>query len=380
MKRGGITVKKRVLIIAEHDLTSKGGIQQNMQSVTTHLADRYDFDVVVFTNMTEQEKKGYAQYKNIYCVPCDVTGRKIVRLIENILRPFKLSKAARRILNDNQYCAIHCHDTLKAPLFLLEAKKKNVPVRIMHCHNPSEKDPVGFLKKMYYNFMESLVNPTTNVKIGCSKDACKSTYGEQSSKSFVVNNEIDLSCFDPNKYDSVEYDKLNFIHVGRFTHQKNHEFLLNVFHGIHNIYPHANLKLVGWGVLDKDIRDQIDKLGLHESVTILPPDSNIPLLMSQASYMIFPSRYEGLGRVLIEAQSMNIMCFASNCIPEETDLGLCDYLDLDSGSEKWIEHIVDFIHNGKRTSREIDRKKQSAFDVKNIIQTYADIYEGVYCE
>lgn len=373
-------MKKRVLIIAEHDLTSKGGIQQNMQSITTHLSDKYDFDVVVFVNMSEHEKKAFWQYKNIYCVPCNVSGGRIDRLIENILRPFKLSKAARRILNDNQYCAIHCHDTLKAPLFLLESKKKNVPVRIMHCHNPSEKDPVGFFKKKYYRFMESLVNPTTNVKIGCSKDACNSTYKEQSSKSFVVNNEIDLSRFDPSKYESVRYDELNFIHVGRFTHQKNHEFLLNVFHDVHNTFPQSNLTLVGWGELDKDIRKQIDKLGLNDSVAIMPSDSNIPLLMSQANYMIFPSIYEGLGRVLIEAQSMNIMCFASNCIPEETDLGLCDYLSLDSGFEEWAHEIIDFISSGKRKSRAIDKKKQNAFDVNNVIQIYADIYEGVYCE
>ena len=77
---------------------------------------------------------------------------------------------------------------------------------------------------------------------------------------------------------------------------------------------------------------------------------------------------------------MNIMCFASNCIPEETDLGLCDYLDLNSGADSWSRHIVDFISGDVRTSREINKEKQSAFDVKNIIQTYVDIYEGIYCE
>lgn len=373
-------MKKRVLIIAEHDLTSKGGIQQNMQSITTHLVDRYDFDVVVFTDMTEYEKKAFWQYKNIYCVPCDVVDNRIKRIIENVLRPFRIAYVARKLFRENKYSAIHCHDTLKAPLFLLEAKKNNVPIRIMHCHNPSEKDPVGCLKRIYYSFMESLVNPTTNVKIGCSQDACKSTFGVQASKSFVVNNEIDLSRFDPNKFDGVKDNKLNFIHVGRFTHQKNHEFLLNVFRGVYDAFPQSKLTLVGWGVLDKEIREQIDTLGLHDAVTILPPDSNIPLLMSQVNYMIFPSRYEGLGRVLIEAQSMNIMCFASNCIPEETDLGLCDYLDLNSGADSWSRHIVDFISGDVRASREIDKEKQSAFDVNNIIQTYVDIYEGVHCE
>lgn len=372
--------KKRILIIAEHDLTSKGGIQKNMQTITTRLADKYDFDVVVFTGMLEQEKRSFGQYKNIFCIPCDISDSKIERIIENIFRPIRIIRAARKILTENRYDAIHCHDTLKAPLFLLEAKKKNVPVRIMHCHNPSKKDPVGFIKGIYYNLVQSLVNPTTNVKIGCSKDACRSTFGEQASKSFVVNNEIDLSYFDPKKYKSIGHDSLSFVHIGRFTHQKNHKFLLEVFSGIHDIFPDSKMALVGWGELDTEIHNQIEKLGLQEAVMILPPDSDIPFLLSQANYMIFPSRYEGLGRVLIEAQSMNTMCFASSCIPEETDLGLCDYLDLDSGPEKWVQHIADFIRCDKRASRVIDKEKQSAFDVNNIIQTYADIYEGVYCE
>lgn len=373
-------MKKRVLIIAEHDLTSKGGIQKIIQIITTHLVDRYDFDVVVFTDMTEYEKRAYGQYKNIYCIPCDVVDSRIKRIIENLLRPFRILRVARKLFRETQYAAIHCHDTLKAPLFLLEARKNHVPVRIMQCHNPLEKDPVNFFKGIYYSLMKFMVNPTTNVKIGCSEDACKSTFGIQASKSFVVNNAIDLSCFDLNKYECIEDEKLNFIHIGRFTYQKNHEFLLNVFRGVYDVLPQSKLTLVGWGRLDKEIREQIVALGLHDAVTILPPDSNIPLLLSKANYMIFPSRYEGLGIVLIEAQSMNIMCFASNCIPKETDLGLCDYLNLTSGADSWSKYIVDFITGDMRTSRELDKEKQSAFDVCNIIETYAEIYEGVHCE
>lgn len=373
-------MKKRVLIIAEHDLTSKGGIQHVIQSITSHLTDRYDFDIVVFTYMTEDEKKSFGQYKNIYCIPCDNAASKIERIIENISRPFRIILVARKILRKNKYTAIHCHDTLKAPLFLLEARRYKVPIRIMQCHNPLEKETVAFPKKIYYSIMKSLVNPMTNVKIGCSKDACKSIFGKEASKSFVVNNSVDLLRFNSDKYSVRDPDTINFIHVGRFTYQKNHEFLLKVFRSVNNYLPQSRLTLIGWGKLSKKINEQIDTLKLHSVVTILPPDFDIPLLMSKANYMIFPSRYEGLGIALIEAQSMNIMCFASDCIPRETDIGLCDYLPLEDGIEGWTKYIVDFIHGRIRENRKLSKEKQEKFDVNRIIETYAEIYEGVHCE
>ena len=44
--------------------------------------------------------------------------------------------------------------------------------------------------------------------------------------------------------------------------------------------------------------------------------------MASLDVFIFPSKYEGLGIVLIEAQAAGIPCVVSNKIPNEADLGL----------------------------------------------------------
>lgn len=372
-------MKKRILIIAEYDLTSKGGIQFIIESITKNLANKYDFDIVVFTHMTVEEKSKYKQYKNIYCLPCNIQNKKIIRILENLTRPFRILKLARKLFKENSYAVVHGNDTLKAPLLFLEAKRKKVPIIIMQCHNPLKREKVSFLKGLYYKSVTSLVNITTNVKIGCSKDACKSTFKKDFNKSFVVNNSIDLKRFSLKKYKKID-DTINFIHVGRFTYQKNHKFLLEVFYKIYKKYSKVNLTLIGWGELEEDIHNQIDKLELNNVVKILPSSTDVSLAMREADYMIFPSRYEGLGIALIEAQSMEVMCFASDCIPKETDLGLCDYLAINSGVENWANYIINFISKDLRKNKKLDKIKQSKFDIKNVIKVYSDIYEGVYCE
>lgn len=369
-------MNNQVLIVAEHDLTSKGGIQRNVASVTQRLSGEFIFDAVVFTHMEEEEKRTFSNYRDIYCIPCDQAKGRLFKLLENLTRPLRILYRAAQIIKKNKYDAIHCHDMKKAPILLWAAKKRGVPVRIMHCHNPAEGEPVHGIRKFYFDRIGALVNPCSNVKIGCSRDACDSIFRDQAPKAFVVNDGIDLTYFDPLKFKKGPHDTINFIHVGRFTYQKNHEFLLRVFREINKALPHTRLTLVGWGKLEDQIYRDIASLGLKDVVRLLPGDSDIPECMSRADYMIFPSRYEGLGDVLIEAQSMEIMCFAADCVPRETDLGLCDYLSLDSGSGRWAEYIIRFIESSERAERHLDKEKQAAFDVAVIISTYAAIYRG----
>ena len=371
-------MKKKILSVSEHDLDSKGGIQHVMESIGLRLSDEFDIDAISFKEMTNNEKSIFSYYKNIYCINCDSNNR-IKRIIENIFRPFKLYFSAKRIIQKGKYTAVHVHDTLKGAWFLRAAAKCNVPVRIMHCHNPEVKDPVNFLKRRYSQKMRDWIIKYSNVKIGCSQDACKSIFGEHSFNAFVVNNETDMSIFDLNKYPKMQNDGIiRFIHVGRFTYQKNHEFLIDTFSAIHDKLPNTQLTLVGWGQLEKNIREKIQNLLLTNFVYFKPANSNIAEEMSQADYMIFPSRYEGLGRVLIEAQIMNVMCFASDCVPQETNLGLCDYLPLNKGTAFWAQYIIEFIFNQNKSSKILNNEKVALFDINNIMKIYSDIYNGKY--
>ena len=89
--------------------------------------------------------------------------------------------------------------------------------------------------------------------------------------------------------------------------------------------------------------------------------------------MIFPSKYEGLGIVLIEAQVSNVPCFISDVIPNEADLGLCTKLSLDKGAKNWAININNYINN-QSYNYKLDYEKVKKFDINTVSRSMENIY------
>ena len=60
--------------------------------------------------------------------------------------------------------------------------------------------------------------------------------------------------------------------------------------------------MVGQGELEQDIRNQVARLGLQDSVKFLGSRSDVGAVLTAMDAFLFPSFYEGFGTVIIEAQ------------------------------------------------------------------------------
>lgn len=151
-------------------------------------------------------------------------------------------------------------------------------------------------------------------------------------------------------------------HVGRFNFQKNHSFLLRVFKKVKEICNEAHLLLVGDGELESQIRGFLKENGLDSSVTILSHRDDIPDLMNIMDVFVFPSIFEGLGIVLIEAQAVGVRCVVSDAVPKEafvTDNIVA--LSLEDRVENWAETILnrDRLYSSRPNRlSEYDMKKE----------------------
>lgn len=199
----------------------------------------------------------------------------------------------------------------------------------------------------------------------------------------VLHNGIDLERFNRSNYNELEIlktlniKKESFIigHVGRFSKEKNHKFILRVFREIIKVRPDAHLIFIGTGELEKSIKNDVRDLGLNNCVSFLGNRSDIPDLLSIMDVFLFPSLYEGTGIALIEAQAMGLKCVISDSIPKEAIItNKVKSLSLNSPIEEWCRCILE---NNKETgSIDLQKNRDSfkKYDMKTVIKKLEELY------
>ena len=158
--------------------------------------------------------------------------------------------------------------------------------------------------------------------------------------------------------------------VGRFHEQKNHEMIVDIFEKVSENRKDAYLLLVGKGQNTRQlIEERLKSKGLWDHTSIIQDRKDIPEIMSAMDVFLFPSRWEGFGNVLIEAQSVGLHCVISDKVPESVIVSdNVTVVGLDESISKWVERLKD------NAPRERVISDISRFDMANSIAKLQDIY------
>ena len=194
--------------------------------------------------------------------------------------------------------------------------------------------------------------------------------------SLVLNNGIDFSKFETaqpkevvREREGIPKDAYVIGHVGRFNALKNHGFIVEIFSEIYKKNPNAFLLLVGNGSLREQTEIQLKQLGLENRYKILSNRTDIPDLMNCMDKFLFPSKYEGLGIVLIEAQKIGLECIISSVVPDAAIVSnLIKKVDLRESAEVWAEEIVNFSVD------HVTYQKIEEWDMKQVVLRLEEIY------
>ncbi len=168
--------------------------------------------------------------------------------------------------------------------------------------------------------------------------------------SLVLNNGIDFSVFEKalpkdvvRKREGIPADAYVIGHVGRFNKQKNHKLLVETFAEIYKKNEKAFLLMIGNGSLQQQTEDRLKELGLQDRYMILSKRTDIPDLMNAMDKFVFPSNYEGLGIVLIEAQKIGLECVISHVVPDAAIVSnLVKKVSLGASAAEWAEEALNF--------------------------------------
>ncbi|MEO0688626.1 MAG: glycosyltransferase family 1 protein, partial [Cyanobacteria bacterium J06649_11] len=308
-------------------------------------------------------------------------GSKVIPCL-NSSQPWLYARNFQTILSDNEpYDIIHSHVHHFSGFVLLLAKRAGIPVRIAHSHLDSSvvESKSGLYRRLYLGLTKALIARNATVGLAASNQARQDLfYQTKTSKQrwqllpCGVNLEKFTDEINPQQLrvdNGIPSDAFVIGHVGRFHPQKNHQFIIDIAAEVAKKEPKMRLLLVGEGDLAPDIKKKVMLMGLNDKVIFAGSRSDVPeLMMGAMDAFLFPSLYEGLGLVLIEAQAAGLQCILSDTIPEEADVvkPLMQRMSLSQPAYSWAEAILATRKTENVTKQEaINCMKQSSFNIQN---------------
>ena len=340
-----------------------GGVESVVMNYYRHIdKTKIQFDFICDNDST-----------NIPYEEIEKLGGKVI-LIPPYQKVFKYHKTLKKVLKDGNYKIVHSHINTLSMFSLFAAKCAGVPVRIAHSHSTTNK------KEKKKNLLKQVLRPFSRLfatdYMCCSELAGRWLFGNKEydkGNVYLLNNAIDLDKF---KYDekvrkekrkelNISDDTLVIGHVGRFVEQKNHRFLIDIFYEVHKKEKNSILLLAGQGPLMDEIKEKVKKLGLEDNVRFLGQRNDINELYQAMDLFLFPSLYEGLGMVLIEAQYAGLNCYCSDAVPKEAYISnLLTEINLSESASKWAEKIIE--RQNKFTRKDMTEElKDRGYDIRN---------------
>ena len=360
---------KQVKILEVIGSMNMGGAETLLMNIFKNI-DRKKFEMIFLC---------YGNQKFDYEDELTNLGGKIIRISKPTSNIFKNVKQIKKVIKDNNIDVVHCHTYFNSMYALIAAKQCKIKKRITHSHNTiSEKNP-SILKKIYFFVSKLVINLYSTDFLACGKEAGEALFFRN--KNFrIIDNGIILDKF---YYDSELREKkrkeLNLPdgyqvigHIGRFDEAKNHKFLVDLFDEYQKKHKKSILLLIGDGSLRPSIEKRIEEKNLKNKVFLLSKREDVNEIYNAMDLFLFPSLYEGLPVVLIEAQTNGLAIVASDTIDKDSDsTNTISFLSLQDSKDVWITEIEKRI--GKRTD---NRKlmENSKYNIKNTVKQIEEIY------
>lgn len=284
-------------------------------------------------------------------------GGRIYNVSSVKKNPIEYYKSIKKIIQNNRYEIVHIHMLSMANILpIIVAKKMNVKNIIIHSHNTNT--PNGIIRKVLDKLNKHVALKYATDYFACSKDAGIWMFGKNA-KFRVINNAVDVEKFKFNQVKRNEMReklKLNgkFVigHIGRFSEQKNHDFLIEIFFKYLKENPKAFLVTIGEGELKNQIKNKVADYKLLEKVKFIDPVNNVNDYLQAMDVFILPSKFEGLPVVAVEAETNGLTVITSNNVSKDLPIKeLSVYCSLNNIDE-WCKKINTSIK--KRTDRTID--------------------------
>lgn len=292
----------------------------------------------------------------------------------------------RELIRHEKYDVIHFNLFESLSLsFVRLAREEGVPCRIVHSHNTALRESkTKWLKMILHRMGRSRYSMDATQLWACSGQAARFLFSQRALDKLpyrFIPNGIELERF---AYSAQTRSQIRaqlhledaFVvgHIGRLCQQKNQMFLLDVTRELVAMEPRTCLLLVGDGEDRAALEGKAQQLGIQDHVLFYGTTPNPEQLMCAMDVFAFPSLFEGLAIVVVEAQANGLPLVSSQHMPPEAFVTpTAVQLPLEEGARAWAVRLLENRQQHGDYLQELRNAGFSVEDVAHLIQqTYME--------
>lgn len=363
-------------------IASKGGLTRIVFDKINCLINQFDVSVIYFGSGNESPFYKVDERVKFYPISgvdaYSSLGKKFV-FIFKIIRQYKLILKETRpdvIINANanllSWIIPFIHRRIPK---IVELHQSYDGVKIFNDNAYGE----GSFKGKFLFFLRNRIYPLYD-KVVVLTEKDKKLWGYKNV--IVIPNFTNIKPFH-----DLDYSKKNIIWVGRLSHQKGCDMLIDIWKRFHDINPDWHLILIGdniakEGNVKNEIMDFVKEEKYKNSITHILDTKYIERYYKEASLFISTSRFEGLPLVLIEAATCSLPIIGfditgnDSVVSENVNGYLVKCYDIDS-----YVSIMNKYCNDESLRKEMGRESMKiaeCFSKEYIMHLWIELFEELY--
>lgn len=317
-------------------------------------------------------------------------GIDVVGLTDKKCSELKKRRLFRNYLKQVKYDTIHFNLFHSVSLgYVSIAMSEGVNVRLVHSHNTNlRKTRMRWLKLILHNFAKRIYTSKATRLMACSEAAAGFLFSDSDLNrmgyTFIPNGiVVDRFAFDKTVRDSVRKEmeienNLVIGSVGRLCYQKNQSFLIDVLYELNKVRSDCRLLLVGEGDDFQVLKQKAESMGVLDKIIFYGVTDEPEKLFMAMDVMAFPSLFEGLGIVAIEAQASGLPVVCSEFVPHEAHItDLITVCSLSEGAAKWADTLQK-VNAPEKRNVYTETVKKSGFDISHVSHIMERLFKGEF--
>jgi glycosyltransferase involved in cell wall biosynthesis len=304
------------------------------------------------------------------------------------------SRRFRELLRRRHFDVVHSHVHHFSGYIMKLAAKENIPVRIVHYRSPLDEKKNSLWRRGYAAIMKHWTNCYATTIVAVSEDAMSrgwSANWRSDERCRVVYNGLDLSPWDRAECRQMLWSELDLppharvcINVGRVSPlQKNHGRLIDIFAALSQQMENVCLLLVGVhpDEFRAELQQRAQQAECNGQIIFMGLRRDVPRLLTAADLMIFPTLFEGLPGVVLEACAAGLPVLSSD-IPPIAEIARylsgISQLSLSASNAQWVQRAMELLQNtgNRRTSEETAGEFAiSPFCIEKAVKSVVALYQ-----